>query len=89
MVYSLDKDCIFIFMISAAEFGLSVMAFIWTVLDILLVCNFWEVEFTAVIMPIFFFGLTKPNIFDVIFGKYFWIILCRIMSTSSSQCRVQ
>jgi hypothetical protein len=49
-------------MISAAEFGLSVMAFIWTVLDILLVCNFWEVEFTAVIMPIFFFGLTKPNI---------------------------
>jgi len=70
MVYSLDKDCIFIFMISAAEFGLSVMAFIWTVLDILLVCNFWEVEFTAVIMPIFFFGLTKPNIFDVIFGKY-------------------
>jgi hypothetical protein len=30
-------------MISAAEFGLSVMACIWTVLDILLVCNFWEV----------------------------------------------
>jgi hypothetical protein len=30
-------------MISAAEFGLSVMAFIWTVLDIFLVCNIWEV----------------------------------------------
>jgi len=52
--------------ISAAEFGLSIKAFIWTVLDILLVCNFWEVQFTAVMMPIFF-ELTEPNIFGVIF----------------------
>jgi hypothetical protein len=48
------KDCINLFVISAAEFGLSVMAFIWTVLRILVCCNFWEVHFTAVIMPIFF-----------------------------------
>jgi len=29
------------------------LVFIWSVLDILLVCNFWEVQFTAIIMPFF------------------------------------
>jgi hypothetical protein len=62
--------------ISAAEFGLSIKAFIWTVLDILLVCNFWEVQFTAVMMPIFF-ELTEPNIFGVIFGKKFWLFFAK------------
>jgi hypothetical protein len=51
---------------------------------------FWEVQITAVIMPIFFLGLTKPIILGVIFGNFFFlIILSRIMSASSSRCIVQ
>jgi hypothetical protein len=37
----------------------------------------------------FFFGLTKSNIIGIIFGKYFLVILCRIMSASSSQRRIR
>jgi hypothetical protein len=32
-------------MISAAEFGLSVVAFIWTILDYIAICNFWKSSF--------------------------------------------
>jgi uncharacterized membrane protein len=35
----------------------------------MLVCNFWEVHFIAVIMPIFFWELTGIDFIDVIFGK--------------------
>jgi hypothetical protein len=57
--------------ISATEIGISVMAFIWTVLRILVCYNFWEVHFTAVIMPNFF-GLTESNIIGICFWQIFF-----------------
>jgi hypothetical protein len=58
---------------------------------ILLVCNFWKVHFTAVIMPDFFL-LVEPNIFEVIFGKCFWLFFvesCLLAALSTESNRGQ
>jgi hypothetical protein len=59
-----------IFVISATELGLSVIALIWTVLDYIVVCNFWKSLFYCRYnAKIFFLGLTGTDFIGAIFGK--------------------
>jgi hypothetical protein len=54
-----------------------------------IVCNFWKVHFTAVIMPNFFFWTNKNLIFFRIFLAYLVGYFCRVMFANSPQCRVR
>jgi hypothetical protein len=62
----------FVSIFSAVGIQMFIMAFIWTILDYIVV--FGKVQFSAVIMPNCFWKLTEPNFFENIFGISRWLL---------------